>query len=115
VILNYLLKLPVILALLLALLTTYRLCRFAVEDGPFGIFVRFRTFLGQRASVRKEYGLTWTLAELAACPYCLGLYVAPLAFLLVIFPSLVGNVVLFVLGLAGALALLLDITKVSLP
>ena len=69
--------------LLLLSLSTYRLSRIITkEDGPFSWFYRFRVFLGQQASIQDEYTpMRETTAELFNCPYCLGVWIAAVAYL----------------------------------
>ena len=100
-------KLPLLLAILLAVLAIFRLSyMLAREDGPFGIFVRMRAYFGKAVVVDIEsrqgiYGPSWTLAELVNCPHCIGFYLSILFAFLIIFPSIVGNAVLLILGVAG--------------
>jgi hypothetical protein len=101
-------KLPLILAILLAILSVFRLSyMFAQEDGPFGIFVRMREYFGRAVVIgietgRLVYDTNWTVAELVNCPHCIGLYLSILFSFFVIFPTTVGNVILIILGVAGA-------------
>lgn len=92
----------------MAALVTFRLSRmFTWEDGPFGIFLRFRNWLGRQVGETK-YGVTWTFAELFNCPYCLGIWIVAFIFPLVWFPTLVGDIFLTVFAIAGVQAALLD-------
>lgn len=92
-----------VIRFLLAAMAVYRVARFAHpdEDGPFGIFSRIRTWLGKLANTRKEFGWAWTLAGIANCPHCLGLWLAPLFAAAVIWPNIYSDIVLVMLALAG--------------
>jgi hypothetical protein len=90
------------LRFLLAALALYRVARmFTLEDGPFGLFDRFRLWLGKRAGNSESHGLAWTLAELFNCPHCIGVWLALLFAPAAIWPSRVGDGILIILALAG--------------
>lgn len=92
----------ILIRLILAVLVVYRLSMlFTKDDGPFGIFAQGRTWLGLLAGRGKQYDWRWTLAELFNCPYCLALWIAIFICPLVWFPTLVGDVFLSVVGIAG--------------
>jgi len=92
----------------LAAFATFRLSRmFTWEDGPFGIFLRFRGFLGRHVGETK-YGIIWTLAELFNCPYCLGVWLVFFMFFFIWRPSTVGDIFLAVFAIAGMQSMLLD-------
>jgi hypothetical protein len=96
------------LRLILAALAVFRLaCLLTSEDGPVYVFKKFRSAVGRWAStlpVEDEAGLS--IAELVHCPYCLGVWLAAGAALLVLRPSRLGDLVLMWLGLAGGQAYL---------
>lgn len=90
--------------LVLAAFMIYRLAQLiAIDDGPKDIFLRLRDRIGCY-----EYGEDgrplsgW--ARLLGCPYCLGVWFSLPALALVIWPSAVGDLVLAMLGIAGAQA-----------
>jgi hypothetical protein len=86
----------------MAALVTFRIARMlTIEDGPFGVFCRVRAALGKKAAVSPRYGLAWAIAELFNCPHCMGMWVALFVSPLVVFPTVVGNVFLIVLSIAG--------------
>ena len=92
---------PDALRLLCAAFAVYRLAQLVAYDGgPFHICARFRAAIGRRAA-----GGFWfwrDLGELVNCPFCLGVYFALFATILVYLPTLPGDVFLVVLALAGA-------------
>jgi hypothetical protein len=90
------------LRLLLSAFALYRLARLlALEEGPAGIFEGIRARLG--AYHYGEDGLpSSNLGRLAVCPLCWGLWLSPLAVLAVYTPTLLGDIILIWLALAGA-------------
>jgi hypothetical protein len=96
-----------VIRFLLAALALYRVAWFTREDGPFALSLRFRQWLGKLAAAEtfktgfEQHGFFWTLAEVANCPHCIGVWLAIPAALVVIFPSNVTDVILIVLALAG--------------
>ena len=67
------------LSLFVQSLATVRLLKLLVEEqGPWKIFERFRTFIGIDAY--GGYNEDNQLAGLFSCPWCLGLWVAPIIF-----------------------------------
>lgn len=94
------------LRLILAGLTCYRLAQFISMDwGPWNIFLRFRAYIEQVA--QKRQGHFWkSLPELAACPYCQGLYLGIPCAALVLWPTFYGDLILLWLGIVGFQAFL---------
>lgn len=87
--------------LILAALAVYRLAQLvAIDDGPLDACRRLRAWCGTLGNDRARS----FLGGLVHCPYCVGLYAAAAMGLLVLVPTSVGDVVLLVLGLAGAQA-----------
>jgi len=94
---------------LLAGLAVYRLAQLVVyDDGPFGLIRRWRAWMANESVPWDR--LRETLGELVHCPYCLGVWFAAGAAALVLWPTAGGDVALAVLGLAGAEALLEDVS-----
>ena len=87
---------------LLASLALYRVAIFTREDGPFGLFIRLREWLGKCAA-KDDHPFTfrWTLAGAANCAHCVGLWLAPLFAVPVIWPTKATDIILIVLALAG--------------
>ncbi len=87
---------------ILAVLFTFRCAQlFAYDNGPYYIFKRLREWVHNK----KDESATWdTLDDLIVCPYCQGLWLSVLAFLLVIYPTTAGDIVLLVFGIAGGQA-----------
>lgn len=91
--------------MLCAALAVYRLAQLvAYDDGPLHVFAYLRQDARGRANTGLWYWQHW--AELVHCPYCLGVWFALLAALLVAVPTLPGDLLLLWLGLAGAQAYL---------
>ena len=100
-----------IVRFLLAAMAIYRVAWFAKEDGPFGVFDRLRLWLGKRAGDRNPYGLAWTLAEIANCPHCAGIWLAMFFVPAVFYPCIYSDVVLVFLALAGVQSFLTRATS----
>ena len=91
-----------------AVLATLRLTwSLMYEDGPGGLLFCLRNCLGAydygdqsgpdgRPEPRSASG------RFFHCPYCVSLAIAPIAVLLALFPSLVGDLLLAWMGIAGA-------------
>jgi len=99
--------------LVLAALTVYRLARmFAGEDGPLFVFRDARRAVGRWAAPitgdKLNDAARLSVAELVHCPYCLAVWLAGLAAILVVWPSRLGDFALLVFGLAGAQVALQD-------
>lgn len=94
---------PDALRLLCAAFAVYRLAQLVAYDGgPVHVCQRLRTTIGRQAA-----GGFWfwrDLGELVTCPFCLGVYFALFATILVYLPTLPGDVFLVWLALAGAQA-----------
>jgi hypothetical protein len=88
---------------LLAALAVYRVAMFAHpdEDGAFAIFHRIRVWTGKLASTRPEGGWAWTLAGIANCPHCAGVWFAIIFAPAVIWHTVYTDVIILVLALAG--------------
>jgi len=90
----------------LGALACYRLVMLiGLDDGPFGMFLWLRIKAG-RYDLGTNGQPRRALGRLLACPYCLGIWAASMVILLALWPSLVGDVILFAFALAGAQALL---------
>ena len=96
-----------ILRLALLALAVYRVSMFAREDGPAMLFSRLREWLGKRAAQAPVGGASWTLAELANCPHCAGVWLSLFAALFVEWP-LTTNYLLYALAIAGAQSFLIS-------
>ena len=91
---------------LLGALATYRLVQMlGLDDGPWDVFQIIRERLGAYRLGEQLVPLSWW-GYLVRCPYCLGLYLAPLCAAACIWPTRVGDLLLGSLALAGAQALL---------
>lgn len=102
---------PDIVRWLLAALACYRLAQLiAIDDGPGDVCLRLRSLLG--AYRRGADGRPDTsLGRLAACPYCLGMWLALPCAACALWPGITGDLALAVLGLAGAQAALQSVTE----
>lgn len=103
------------LSLLTAILATYRIANlFSEDDGPFYVFVHFRTFTANRAlNESNALGFWHMLDEGINCPYCVGLYAAILTGSLVALNNYYGNLFLLVFAIAGGQSLLQNLRKDS--
>jgi hypothetical protein len=102
---------PSVLRWALAALATYRLVQMVgLDDGPWDVFQRIRETLGGYRLGPELIPTSWW-GYLVRCPYCLGLYLAPLCAAACIWPTKPGDFVLGSLALAGAQALLLGKRK----
>ena len=96
-------ELPGAVRWILAALAAYRLAQLvALDEGPFRVFARLRSWAGCHPSdlIRENLG------ELIHCPYCLGVWFGLFCALLALWPAPGGDVILAVFGLAGAQAFL---------
>ena len=86
--------------ILLGVLATYRVAELmSLDFGPYNIFQSIRSFLGRKASSGDK---TWkTLADLVNCPFCLGIWFSVLAIVLILLPTLSGDIFLLFMGVAG--------------
>lgn len=103
--------LPDWLRLLLAVLVIFRIARLiTVDEGPFGIFSRFRKWTAGLAAQAPRYSWRWTLGEIFSCPYCIGIYLALPAAL----PFSKGSFtdfIIFWLAISGAQVFLEDLNQ----
>ena len=84
------------LRLILAALAVYRIGQLiAIDDGPGDVFKRLRAHF-----------VTGSMGGLLHCPYCVGVWAAVACAVLALWPSGIGDVVLVILGIAGAAAFL---------
>ncbi len=106
----------------LAILATFRIARILpLDDGPLYIFERVRIITQKKAleehkrknkdkkeGEKKEDSLgIWTnIYDAVTCPYCQGLYFSFLCILLLIYPTIYGDIFLLIFALAGAQTLL---------
>jgi hypothetical protein len=122
---------PEFLRLALATFAVYRLSFMLREDdGPLFLFERLRRYTDRRRKEEQEctrhrLGLaeddilidtaelgTWaSLDEGIRCPYCVGFWAALLLAVLVLWPTLLGDLLMLWLGLAGAQSLLEAVTE----
>lgn len=88
----------------LAALTCYRMAQLvALDDGPGDVFLRLRERAG--AYQYGDDGRPFTsIGRLMACPFCIGVWAAVPCAALALWPSAVGDVILAVIGIAGAQA-----------
>lgn len=96
-------SLPAWLWVLLAMFAVYRLARFLVYDeGPLGIGKKFRELMGAYDLDENTGEPRTELGRAAACPYCLGMWLAIPAAAAVLLPTLIGNALLVWMGICGA-------------
>jgi hypothetical protein len=94
--------------LLLAAVACYRLAQLvALDDGPGDWLLRFRAWAG--AYEYGEDGRARTSAgRLVGCPYCVGVWIAAALVLLLVWPSVAGDLFLLWWGIAGVQAAMED-------
>ena len=106
--------------LMLSILTLFRLARLlAVDDGPLWVFARLRGWTDTQTVKAQGYiGLqtipaaVWgSLDEGLRCPYCVGIWLAPLVGLLYARQGWLSDALLVIIGLAGGQALLQGVVK----
>jgi len=96
-----------ILRIPLAILAVFRVTELMVyDDGPFGVFLRFRHFLADlsTSSRARNSGIRTVSTELADwvhCPFCVGVWISVVFAVLILIPSIPGDVIILILGLAG--------------
>lgn len=109
----------------LAVLTLFRLARLlAIDDGPLWVFARLRGWtdlqrVREQDSVAAQMddsdllhsGLWASLDEGLRCPYCVGIWLAPVVALLYTRHGWLSDLILLVLGLAGGQALLQGVQR----
>lgn len=90
------------LRLLFAGLSCYRLSRLlAWEEGPFGIFSALQRALGGK-DIDEDTGQPKTLlGRFVGCPYCLGVWIALGLYFLLVYPTIMGDAFLIIMGLSG--------------
>lgn len=83
---------------ILAALVCFRLGELiAIDFGPGNIFLRFRAWCKRKSE---------NLFLLVSCPYCVGIYFAPILALLAVLAIPASDAILLILGIAGAQALM---------
>lgn len=102
-----------LIPLVIAILATYRMALLLPEDdGPFYVFMRIRTFTTNKAMNEKSRTGFWhMLDEGITCPYCMGLYAAILAALLVAWDNYYGNIFLLTFAIAGGQSALQNLRR----
>lgn len=88
------------LRLILAAFAIYRLSQlFHSDEGPLDMLKTAR----ENAAIRSGDSRFWeVIAKLYACPFCLGIWFAALAMVMVMKPTGIGDTFLLWFGLAGA-------------
>lgn len=100
-------EIGVIPRLLLSVLAAFKIAELVViEEGPFSMFSRFRRFVGQLAakSSSNRPGVRTVSTELADwvnCPFCVGVWASFLLTVLILIPSVPGDILIIAMGLAG--------------
>ena len=89
---------------ILAALSCYRLAQLVtLDDGPADVFLRLREIAGAY-----QYGddgrPARSIGRLLACPFCVGMWLATPCAALATWPSVWGDLVLAVFGIAGVQA-----------
>ena len=91
---------------LLGVLAVWRITQFIVlDDGPFDLMINLRVKFG-RYTLDNKYEPTTPIGRLMECAHCVGKWVALAVALLILFPTTIGDVVLYTAALAGAQSLI---------
>lgn len=95
-----------LLRLVLVILTCYRLARMiAMDDGPGFFFERLRLWAKEKAEKEKSNLGKWhNLSEGLGCPFCAGAWVSLPLFVLLVWPTIYGDMFLLLLSISGAQA-----------
>ena len=95
--------------LILAVFASYRLAAMvAREEGPYGVFLKLRTF-GGSYDYDEQGNITSLLGRGLACPLCVGVYWACLCACAVTWRTVAGDFLILWMGIAGAQALLTEL------
>lgn len=98
--------------LVLAALAVFRAAElFSVDDGPFAVFKRLRKFLGQKAAGATELDFWYNLAALVNCPFCIGVWLSAVMYLLIVYQTPLGDFVLTVLAISGLQSFLTSMVR----
>jgi len=88
--------------LILIVLVCYRLSYMVTkEDGPFRIFKIIQIKFGVMSANDRKSRIKKFFADLSNCPYCLGIWISPALSLLYFFPTIIGDGLLVVGGIAA--------------
>jgi len=94
----------------LGILAVYRLAQlFAFDEGPGHIFERIRAW-GCRFDDTGKIMAQGTWSRFVSCPFCTGVWFAAFAVLLIVLPSLVGDLFLLWQAVAGGQAFMEGLT-----
>ena len=96
----------IFLRIFLAIIACYRLAELLkYDEGPYDIITNFRGFIGIRAASGSKFYTEVTKA--IHCLHCSGLWFALPLTVLALFPTLLGDVFLVLVGIAGGQSLLI--------
>lgn len=99
------------LRLILCVLASFRIAQLiALDDGPIYIFDAIRRLFGRMAA-GEYHSFKTSLADLFHCPYCVGIWSSALMIVLLVYPTVVGDIILLWLGISGAQAWLQGIVE----
>jgi len=93
----------IIFQLATAILASYRLANLIAKDeGPFHLF----SFTRNEAKIINPQSQFWSsfwdsVSDGLECPCCVGFYTSVLCGLLILFPSMYGNIFLIIFAIAG--------------
>jgi hypothetical protein len=88
-----------IIKFIIAAFATYRITQLIVYDR--GLFNVFQWFRGWTKKIALEHKVFDGLAFMVTCPFCMGIWMAFLCAILLLFPSVLGDLFLVAFGLAG--------------
>lgn len=96
-----------LLWLIIAIFAIYRLAILVAEDnGPGFVFKHLRSFIDNQALKQQnkgsEYGPWISANEGIHCSFCVGIWMAILCTILLIYSTMLGDIFLLIFGLAGA-------------
>jgi hypothetical protein len=91
--------------LLVAVFACYRLSQYLpFDDGPWDIFEKIRILCAR--DYDQKGNPTNSLGKFVRCPFCIGVWMAIICVVLVLYPSVLGDLFLLWQGIAGAAAFL---------
>ena len=97
--------------ILLLAFATYRIAELiSVDEGPYDIFERIRSFFKVRAMASgKQSGFMMNVAKLLECPFCVGIWISIAAGFVYLWYNPVADFITIIFAIAGIQAFLENI------